>query len=76
MAARDVIAAGLLLEAVARKIRRHKGEFTELEMQVVRLHVQTALDKLPQPAQAAAGNGARRRSHTTIAEVPAKSHPA
>lgn len=50
-----VLEAGLLLEAVARKIRRHKGEFVDLELRVVRLHVETALSmipRLPQPGNA------------------------
>jgi hypothetical protein len=44
-----VLEAGLLLEAVARKIRRHNGKFSTLEFQIIRLHIETALSMLPNP---------------------------
>jgi hypothetical protein len=56
-----LLEAGLLLGAVARKICRHNGEFDDLELRVLRLHVETGLSmipKLPQPGEQAAEDGA------------------
>jgi hypothetical protein len=50
-----VLEAGLLLEGVARKIRRHNGEFSNLEFLVLRLHIETALEMLPNPPRPGAG---------------------
>jgi hypothetical protein len=44
-----VLEAGQLLEGVARKIRRHKGVFSNLEFLVIRLHIEAALDLIPKP---------------------------
>ena len=62
-----MLKAGLLLEAVARKIRRHKGEFTDLELQVIHLHVETALSKIPslsKPGEAQTDNGSSLKVRT------------
>jgi hypothetical protein len=44
-----VLEAGQLLEGVARKIRRHGGEFSNLEIRVIRLHIEAALELIPNP---------------------------
>jgi hypothetical protein len=41
--------AGLVLEAVARKIRRHKGEFCDRHIQDICLQIEIALDMISNP---------------------------
>ena len=52
-----------LLESVAQKIRRHKGRFTDLELQMLRLQVETALGQIPKPGAPPARKELRANEH-------------